>query len=208
MKNCPVQVVKLGGSLLELPDLRDRFLGWLDQASAADPQGHSVIVVGGGALVEAVRQFHARATMSGKPGLDEELAHWICIDLMEVNARLVAAILTSPEIVLTADFEMLQARMQSPGATIFQTGDFLREIEPSRKGTPLPASWYVTSDSIAARLAVVIEAERLVLLKSTLPPLRRGVEDNGLARLAGFGYIDLHLAEMASELPPLQFTAL
>jgi hypothetical protein len=62
---------------------------------------------------------------------------------------------------------------------------FMQEDE-SRPGT-LPHSWAVTSDSIAARAAVVLGAERLVLLKSVdVPP------ETPWEQAAARGWVDVY----------------
>jgi hypothetical protein len=60
----------------------------------------------------------------------------------------------------------------------------------------LPHSWDVTSDSIAARAALVYGAERLVLLKSVdVPP---GTPwDEAAAR----GWVDAHFSHVVSGAP-------
>ena len=48
-----LRVIKLGGSLLTLPDLRTRFEEWLK----AQPLALNLLICGGGELVEAVRPY-------------------------------------------------------------------------------------------------------------------------------------------------------
>ncbi|MCA9131267.1 MAG: hypothetical protein KDB22_29485, partial [Planctomycetales bacterium] len=78
-----VRVVKLGGSLLTLPSLREKFLRWCYD----HPHPLSLIVVGGGTVVDAVR-----AIDQANP-IEDEFAHWLCIDLMRHTARLAHQIL-------------------------------------------------------------------------------------------------------------------
>jgi hypothetical protein len=61
---------------------------------------------------------------------------------------------------------------------------FYDEEEPCLPGTKLPTSASVTSDSIAARLAEVLHADELVLLKSRLP------ESSSIASESQAGYVD------------------
>jgi hypothetical protein len=65
---------------------------------------------------------------------------------------------------------------------------FARADEP-RPGH-LPHRWEVTSDSLAARVAVVAQARQLVLLKSVTIP-----ETMSWADAAGCGYVDPFFAE-------------
>ncbi len=67
--------------------------------------------------------------------------------------------------------------------------------DDSRPGA-LPHAWSVTTDSIAARAAVVFGAERLVLLKSTdVPP------GTPWETAAANGWVDAHFPRIAAELP-------
>lgn len=62
--------------------------------------------------------------------------------------------------------QAIQGKKQRQAIAVFDTENFLQEVEPSAPGTELPKSWDVTSDSIAARLAEVTGADELILLKS------------------------------------------
>jgi len=67
--------------------------------------------------------------------------------------------------------------------------------DESRLG-PLPHSWAVTSDSIAARAAVVHGAERLVLLKSVdVPP------GTSWEAAAARGWVDPHFPHVVVGAP-------
>jgi aspartokinase-like uncharacterized kinase len=182
-----IRVVKVGGSLLDLPDLADRLRAWL----AAQPRAHNVLVAGGGPLVEQVRAWNRQC------GVDETAAHWMCVDLLTVTAHLLHAWL--PEIPLVENDVLLCQRVGEEGATIFGPAPWLRHAEPGLPGVWLPTSWETTSDSIAGRLAAALRADEFVLLKSDLPKRRAGRE---LSALAAVGYIDPILALLAPELPP------
>lgn len=186
-----IRVVKLGGSLFDLPQLPARLRAWL----AAQPPGHQVIVAGGGPLVEQVRSWHAGEA------IDDEAAHWMCVDLLTTTARLVNAWL--PEIPLVEDERLLDSRVGKHGASIFGPASWMRHAEPGIAGTRLPCNWDTTSDSIAGRLAAALGADELVLLKSALP-----AATTELSALAAAGYVDPMLARMAAELPPTRLVDL
>lgn len=182
-----IRVVKVGGSLLDLPDLPQRLRKWL----AAQTRAHNVLVAGGGPLVEQVRTWHADCA------IDETAAHWMCVDLLTITAHLLHAWL--PEFPLVEDDALLCQRVGENGVTIFGPAPWMRHSEPGLPGRWLPTHWETTSDSIAGRLAVALRADELVLLKSELPRHKAGRE---LSSLAAVGYIDTILAQMAPELPP------
>jgi aspartokinase-like uncharacterized kinase len=180
-----IRVVKVGGSLLDMPDLPERLRSWL----AAQPRAHNVLIAGGGPLVEQVRTWHRET------GVDETAAHWMCVDLLTVTAHLLHSWL--PEIPLVEDDRLLCLRVGEDGTTIFGPAPWMRHSEPGLPGRWLPTSWDTTSDSIAGRLAVALRADEFVLLKSDLPRQR----SPELSALAAVGYIDTILAQMSHELP-------
>ncbi len=188
-----IRIVKVGGSLFDLPDLADRLRQWLSRQSPA----HHVLLAGGGSLVDEVRRWHAL-----RP-LEEAAAHWMCIDLLTVSAHLLHARL--PEIPLIEDDRLLCQRVGERDCTIFVPATWMRHCEPKLPGTPLPQTWEVTSDSIAARLAIVLGAGELVLMKSTLP--EEGPEGQ-IQAFSAAGYVDPMLGRLAAELPPVRFVNL
>lgn len=199
MSHARVSVVKVGGSLLATPKFPRRLRAWLADRMSAHRDTHFVLVAGGGQWVDAIRELDAHTP------LGDERAHWICVELMDVTAGLVAAML--PEICVTALFGELERRLHEPGVTLLRPSEFVARIEPTRIGTRLPANWSVTSDSIAARLAIVLDADEWVLLKSAPPPIARD-HDRWLDSLAAAGYVDKFLPTLADELPPLEVSRL
>jgi aspartokinase-like uncharacterized kinase len=150
------RVVKLGGSLLRQADLADRWRRWY--ALQSPRQTH--IVVGGGGVADAVadiQRIHARMT--------DAQAHWLCIRAMQLNAELVFGLLPEAEYVV----DVAEFVRRSPAVSTFVVDPWSFMQADARSADPLPESWDVSSDSIAARLATTIDAAELVLLKSALP---------------------------------------
>ncbi|MBL9163763.1 MAG: hypothetical protein JNL18_13615 [Planctomycetaceae bacterium] len=181
-----IRVVKVGGSLFDLPDLGARLRRWLELQRPA----HNVLLAGGGPLVEQIRAWHA-----DEP-IEDAAAHWMCVDLLTVTAHMLHAWM--PEIPLVEDDCLLCQRVGEPGATIFGPAPWMRHSEPGLPGTWLPTNWETTSDSIAGRLAAALVADEFVLMKSALPRRRTSRE---LSALAAAGYVDPVLAQIAPELP-------
>jgi len=173
MTGSPLRVVKLGGSLFDLPELRERLRAWLALQSPAG----TVLVVGGGALANAIRRADRLH------GLSAESAHWLCIRAMSLNARLAAELLR--DAALAADTASIRRLCAEGRFAILDPWPFLHEEEPRLSDSPLPCSWEVTSDSIAARLASILSAIELVLLKSALPNPGTDLHSAALS-----GYVD------------------
>lgn len=180
----PFRVVKLGGSLLDLPDLPARLAQWLPAQSPA----HTVMIVGGGAWADHIRH------MDRLHGVPETVAHGLCIDAMSITARLVAQ--WCPHSRLIVHWPDLCYEREYDGVTIFDVQSFLREVEAQLPGVPLPHNWNVTSDSIAARVAELLRADELVLLKSTL-------SEPGASRVQSMhtGLVDRHFPVAAHAIP-------
>ena len=185
MKEFNRRVVKLGGSLLECADLVERWSAWV----AKQPQMQTLLVVGGGGLVDAVgelQQLH--------PQITDKDAHWLSIRAMQLNAELIVGLLPDAEYVAdTADFAN---RPRAAGLFVIDPWSFMQA--DARSETPLAETWEVSSDSIAARLAVGVGAEELVLLKSALPADVRHLGD----------FVDVAFAETSRGLQSIRFVNL
>ena len=175
-------VAKVGGSLLELPDVAERLRRWLERA----PRG-VVLVAGGGEWVEAVRRADERFQ------LGEEAAHWLAADAMRTTALLLHALL--PDSGFADEWPLEHTTLHAQGTTIIDAWQFLRADAAGAFGAPLPHSWQVTSDSIAARLARALGAMELVLLKSCDAPA-----DASPATLAECGLVDEYFPLAATRL--------
>lgn len=190
MSALPVRVVKVGGSLFGWAEFVSAWRGWL----AEQPPAVNVLIAGGGKLADVIREADAAW------GLGEEASHWLCVELLDVSARLLAAVL--PEARREDSWDGL-LRLLSDGdghqPIVLSPGQFLVEVEAGLPPQPLPHRWSVTSDSIAARIAQVLSAAELVVLKSADPP---GPFAHGPP------YVDHHFAAVSEGLNRVRFVNL
>ena len=159
----PDAVLKVGGSLCVDPRRLSRLLAVLRRLA---PSRTLVLVPGGGRFADAVRSADRRFR------LGDSSAHWMAILAMDQTAHLLAAV-AGGDTRLVDDPAAIRPRR-------------LNVLAPSRwlrAADPLPHSWSVTSDSIAAWIARRVGARRLVLLKDVdgLLTFRAGAK--GRARL-------------------------
>ena len=149
-------VVKVGGGLLGATPAADPGAGPLEAVtaalSAAVARGRRLVVVpGGGPFADAVRSADSRFA------LGESEAHWMAVLAMEQMAHLLVARL--PVAVLVDDAPSLWSALGAGRLAVLAPYHWLRAADP------LPHSWAVTSDSIAAWFAGELGAPRLVLVK-------------------------------------------
>lgn len=164
-------IAKVGGSLLDWPELPERLARYLGAAGGAS----TVLIAGGGPWVEELRG------LDRVHRLGEERAHGLAVGLLNLTAELLAMVL--PRAVRVEGPEACRDVLRRGGAPVLAPGAFLEADD--RSDQPLPHSWRVTSDSIAARVAVRLGADHLVLIKSTDLPAgfdraeaaRRGLVD-------------------------------
>lgn len=149
-------VVKIGGSLFDWPELAPRLRRFL----AALDTPRILLVPGGGPTANAIRQ------LDRAHALGEETAHWLALRSLTLNAHFLAHLLPNTQVI--DDWEACPPAWQAGRLPILDAYRFARADE----GKPgcLPHCWNVTSDSVAARVAIVGPARRLLLLKSATIP--------------------------------------
>jgi aspartokinase-like uncharacterized kinase len=150
------RVVKVGGSLLDREDFPRRLIAWWKQQS----EGETLMVVGGGELINAIRvldQIHP---------LDPEETHWLCVDLLDATFRLMSHWFSWPTITSESELQKsLRSGFCRREPTLVAVRSFYHR-ENQDRFEMLPANWQTTTDSIAAALAGLVAADELVILKS------------------------------------------
>jgi aspartokinase-like uncharacterized kinase len=181
----PLRVIKLGGSLLAWPGLKEAFRQW----RATLPPARDLLLIGGGGAADWVRDIDRVHT------LGDDAAHRLAIQSMLLNAEIAAQLW--PEARWCSELREVQAT-HGPALLLLSPWPALSDDEQRRYGSPLPHSWEVTSDSIAAWLAVALHADELVLLKSTWP------ENDDLPAAAESGYVDRHFIKASQGVPNIR----
>ncbi len=149
-------VIKVGGSLHSSPTLRG-LLGVLAERASIE---HLLVIPGGGPFADAVRRSFRRLRLS------EKGAHRMALLAMDQFGLLLADLESRSVAVHTLTRARQVARAGKLPILLAA-----REVASAKE---LPASWRVTSDSVAAWIAGRTRARRLILLKSTPIPSGTG----------------------------------
>lgn len=168
-------VVKLGGSLLGSPELE----AWLEIISRHG-DGKVVIVPGGGIFADAVREAQRMS------GINDKVAHHMAVQAMDQYGVLMAG-LNRTLATAASELEIAERGWQHRGIVWLPSKMVCGDED-------IPASWDVTSDSLAAWLANMLGAEHLVLVKSLRPP----VSCNTFEALVKNEVVDVRFAHFAA----------
>lgn len=144
-------VVKLGGSLQTSVQLTE----WL-RVLAEYGAGKVIIVPGGGQFADQVR------AMQSYWGFDDSVAHKMALRAMEQYAYMLQGI--EPRLWAVSSSKELLCCVQTGRLAVWLPYNMTTELNY------LPASWQVTSDSLALWLADYLQADYLALIKSTKLP--------------------------------------
>ncbi len=179
----PAVVVKLGGSLLELEDLAARLRGLF---LMLEKFGGIATVVGGGPAADLVRRWDEQETLSDRD------AHWLAIRAMRLTEMLVAV--RVPECgSVEWERDEIREKLLTEQRVILSIELMLEAAAGDDSACP-PASWDVTSDTLAAWGAKSLGVSRLVLVKSVDAPT------GGIAGAAKLGLVDPMFEHFASGL--------
>jgi aspartokinase-like uncharacterized kinase len=148
-------VVKVGGSLAASPDALRRVGQAVARAAA---RARLVVVPGGGPFADAVRAFDAAH------GLSPSAGHWMAILAMDQYAFALTEVI--PGARLVEDGAGIQSALAKGVVPVLAPSRWLRAADE------LPHRWDVTSDSLAAYLAMLLGADELILVK----PVSGGLE--------------------------------
>ncbi len=144
-------VIKLGGSLFASPMLKE----WLNTITEHS-RGRVVVVPGGGPFADAVRD--AQKTI----GFDDISAHHMALLAMEQSAVMLAEI--NPHFVSVKNTDEIEAALSNKKIPLWLP------VKMALASAEIPASWEMTSDSLAAWLAAQIGARHLLLVKACTVP--------------------------------------
>lgn len=176
----PIAVFKVGGSLLDWPPLPDRISAILASRREVVP----VLIVGGGRFVDVLRDLDRIHSLGASR------SHALALRLLDATAHLLAAILPGSRVATRLD--ELPDAWRSGVVPILAPRRVLDDDDRDRPGEALPHAWSVTSDAIAARVAVLLQAVELTLFKSASTP--PGI---GLDEAARLGLVDPRLPSVA-----------
>ncbi|TXL01578.1 uridylate kinase [Methylococcaceae bacterium HT1] len=140
-------VLKLGGSLLS----KNALLPFLELASQ-DGKGQVIIVPGGGVFADQVRLTQKQWQYN------DQTAHYMAILAMQQMALLFQGL--CPELLVVNKVAAILPNMQPQNAVIWSP--LASELDAAE----IPANWDITSDTLAAWLAVELSIDHLTLVKS------------------------------------------
>lgn len=184
MKNA---IIKIGGSLFGLSDLAGRLAKLLDSLENTKP----LIVCGGGKTVDLVRSWDQTHQ------LGDHAAHWLAIQALMLNDQLLCQLL--PDAHLVSSQAEANTVWQVRGIPVLNSYAYLQQTSAPQI-EQLPESWDVTSDSIAAWVAITWPADELILVKSVALP-----KQTSLSELVKTGLVDSYLPKLVESLPQLRW---
>ena len=179
-------VIKIGGATLFQPN---GFEIALRKLLSQNQNAQVWLVAGGGDLVESMRMVHQIY-----PKLDDEEMHWRCVELLDYTWSIAKEVFQSDCAVASReDLDRLSKLGRVPGTCWVRVQSFYsRDNCGLLPELWLPKSdWGTTSDVLAWLLGMMIDADRVILMKkcecdpawTIAEAAQRGVIDVELARL-------------------------
>lgn len=169
-------VLKLGGSLLSRPELTG-FLHLVSQKG----QGHVVVVPGGGVFAEQVRLTQRQWQYSDNTG------HYMALLAMQQMALLFQGV--CPDLQVVNEVKSIANKMHRQ---VVIWSPLAAELDDAG----IPASWDITSDTLAAWLAMQLSIDQLILVKSV-----ELQTNSNINQLSDAGIIDKAFAQFVYNKP-------
>ena len=138
-------VLKLGGSLMQSKEL----IFFLKNIFSQTNNSTCIVVPGGGKFAEGIREMQKEFKFS------DEVAHKMALLSMKQYAFFLKGLHNNIKII--KDVKKIEENNNS----YLWSPDYLLENDEL-----IPQNWYFTSDSIALWLAIHIEADKLIMIKS------------------------------------------
>ncbi len=157
MRDVSLAIIKVGGSLFDWPELPVRLGTFVEVHFPTSRFERPVLIAGGGPAADVVRDLDRIHR------LGDEMAHHLALHAMDLSAHLLSAMV--PGLQLVNSLESVGPTLANGLVPVLAPRSTIDAIDQSAVN-PLPASWDVTSDTIAARIAAHVKASRLILLKS------------------------------------------
>ncbi|MGR9087145.1 MAG: amino acid kinase family protein [Gammaproteobacteria bacterium] len=171
-------VVKLGGSL----EKNGALIDCLNRVESGFPGRAVVIVPGGGSFADQVRQAQQRWRF------DDGTAHDMALLAMQQMALMIRGLM--PHFRIAGSISAVQLLLEEKKTVLWSPDS----VELDRAG--IRAGWEVTSDSLAAWLAMTLSARELILIKSA----NMDVEAS-LAELARQNVVDRAFCDFVARYP-------
>ena len=182
----PTVVLKIGGSLFDLPDLGSR----LSRLVGSFPQHRFLLFPGGGEAADIVRHWQPRFEWT------DAVSHDMAIAALDFNAAMLAQVVPRGCVVHDRkDAEVAWLNHNLPVLAPMR----LLSLEDQDHFAVLPNTWETTSDSLAAWAALGWPADELWLCKSVPCPT------GSLTDAITAGIVDSCLARIADQLPHVRW---
>ncbi|HUX99763.1 MAG TPA: hypothetical protein VMV49_09435 [Candidatus Deferrimicrobium sp.] len=172
-------VIKIGGSILKNKSIK-KLCEYLNELSK---QFRFVLLPGGGEYADLVRNHYQNFPIS------DNNAHWMAITCENIlgfflvnNLELGIPVFTLSEIAKA---------IESSKIPVFLPFQYLYEQDP------LPHSWDVTSDSIAAYIAKCLQADKLILVKDVDGIYTQDPKLKSVDKAEFISYINLNTNDLA-----------
>jgi aspartokinase-like uncharacterized kinase len=201
-------VLKIGGSIL----FSGKPLSEQVDALSQDLRGCQVfVIIGGGEIVEAMRQLHRF-----RPELDMGWIHWECVRLLDRTFAISQQLAPSWSSVTTSEELAAALAGEREGINLVRVHAFYHmnvsrpaigeatSMDAERAEVYPAESWDTTTDTLAWYLAWRISAQEVWLLKSCEWTKGESLDLEQLVKLAENGVVDRELPRLARLAPEIR----